>query len=551
MPAAKTPFLIPAIAAAALVAGGVGAYLYFKGGVGESASPLSSAKIVPDEAIMTAYISTDEKAWSQLKKFGTPEAQALVEKSIKNFQTEMLTDTNFDIEKDLKPWMGGVMFAVLPPSNYKPSDTSAKASTPTMLMVIGIKDRGNALNFAQKLKSQKGATTKESNYKGVTVAEVTEKPGSLYNVAVLNDHLVVSDNRKAVETAIDTFKGEPSFAGREGVSNLLTQGTDLKNPLAQVYLPDYGAAIQQLAAASPDATPLPPATLNQLKQVKSMVVGLGVDDAGLRLKALAKLDPKIAAEFKPVPGKVVSQFPVETIGLMGGQGIKYTWNSVVAQSQNDPSIGLAVNLIKTQLQAVNLDADKEVFGWMDGEFALGLIASDKGMLASTGFGGALVVQTSDRATAEATLAKLDNLAKSNAVNVAQRDLQGKSVTEWKVSPTEALLGHGWLDQNTLFLAVGGPIVDVMANKPPATLDGSETYKTVTKSLPKEGVGYFYLDMDRVVALLNSPAFKSQTGTIPPETSAILNSIHGIGMSAVQSDKTTSQFEVLMALKPAK
>ncbi len=72
--------------------------------------------------------------------------------------------------------------------------------------------------------------------------------------------------------------------------------------------------MQQLIATNPNAAQLLPETLAQLQQVKSVVAGVGVDDAGLRLKAIAKLDPKaIKAEYKSSSGKMAAQFPSETI----------------------------------------------------------------------------------------------------------------------------------------------------------------------------------------------------------------------------------------------
>lgn len=549
MPAVKAKYVLPAVGVAAVVAGGVAAYLYFRVGPGDSTGPLASARVVPNQALMAAYISTDDQAWSELEKFGTPEAQTLVRKNLQTFKRSLFTQNNLDFDRDVKPWAGSVMFAVLPAENQKAAGTKATASDPNVLMVVSIKNKGNALSFANKLKSQKGITAKEDSYNGVMLAQIADKPGDTYNVAVLNDHLVVSPNRKSVEQAIDTFKGAPSLAKREGMTTLFGSGVDLKNPLAQIYLPDYASAVQQLAANDSEF-PLP-TNFNQLKQVKSMVIGMGVDDQGIRVKATAKLDPQATAqEYKPVSGKVIAQLPGDAIAVLGGQGLKYTWAGMVSQAQNDPSTGLVVNLVKNQLQAANLDADKDLFGWMDGEFALAAIPSNQGFLAkTTGFGGALVIQTNNRATAEATLAKLDNLAKNSSVTVSQRDIQGKTVTEWRIAPEEALLGHGWLDQKSLFVAIGGPIVDVMANKPQTTLDTSETYKTATKSLPKDNIGYFYLDMDRVLALINSEPFKAQASTIPPDTTTILQSIQGVAVSATQPDKSTSQFELLMALKP--
>ncbi|OLP15509.1 metalloendopeptidase [Leptolyngbya sp. 'hensonii'] len=551
MSASKTKFLLPAIGAAVVVAAGVGAYVYFKQGPAGETSPLASAKLVPDEAVMTAFISADPKSWAELEKFGTLEAQKLVQKNIKDFQTEMLNQTSFSFENDIQPWLGSVMFAFLP------NDPAAKANNPNVLMVVSIRDKLKAANFAQKIKAQKGATAKEQSYKGVTIAEVTESKGSKpYNFALLGSHLVVSDQRQAIEQAIDTFKGEPSFAGKEGVKDLLVKGADVKNPIAQIYLPDYAAAFQQFAAAGSKAPKLPSSTLSQLKQVKSAVIGIGVDDAGLRLRAIARLNPEATPmEYKPVPGKVVAQFPADsTIALIGGQGLKTVWTTLINQSKTDPSSGLVVSSVRQQLKTINLDADQEVFGWMDGEFAFGAIASTQGLLSNTGFGGAMVIQTNDRKTAESTLGKLDTLVKGFAATVEQRDVAGKKVTEWKIptlSPTEALIAHGWLDDKSLFIAIGGPLVDVIASKPQSALDGSATYKTVTGPLPKPNSAYLYLDMDKMMALMTAGPLKAQTGTIPPDTMAILTSIQGVGMASTQPDKLTSQFEMLMALKPRK
>lgn len=113
----------------------------------------------------------------------------------------------------------------------------------------------------------------------------------------------------------------------------------------------------------------------------------------------------------------------------------------------------------------------------------------------------------------------------------------------------ALLGHGWLDNDTLFVALGGSIVDAMATKPSQSLDHSETFKAVTGSLQKPNGGYFYLDMDKTMSLVTR--FAAQSQAISPESRAILNSIRGIGMTASSPDKSISQIELLLALNPRK
>ncbi|OUL36441.1 metalloendopeptidase [Nostoc sp. T09] len=558
MPESKSKFLIPTIGAAVVLTGGIAAYMYFKGGpAGDGAGALGSAKVVPSSALMATYITTDPQAWAKLQQFGTPEAQQLVAKGLESFNKDMLKDSNISYEKDIKPWAGDVMVAVLPPTAVKPAQFNTPAtpnkplklqSEPNILLVIGIKDKIAALNFGNKLKAQKGVKFQESDYKGEKITETTDKGKPTYSVVLNNSQLILAPEKQAVEQAIDTFKGQPSFASKEGASNILSRGVDVKNTLAQIYIPDYAGMVKQLAAANPQGTQLPPQTLKQLQQVKSMVAGVSVDDAGLRVKAIANLDPQLNKfQYQNTPAKIVGQFPTDTFALVSGQGISRAWSSVLEQSKDYPEFNQAVAQVRQQLKSVvNLDLDKDIIGWMDGEFALGMIPSNQGILASVGFGGALLFDTNDRKTAESTLSKLDDLIKKQSVKVAQRNVGGKDITEWQVPQQGALLSHGWLDRDTLFVAIGEPVAQAIASNKSQSLDNSDTFKAVTGSLQKPNGGYFYVDMDKTMTLVNRFAVAQP---VPPEASAILSSIRGLGVTATSPDKSTSQVEMLLALKP--
>ncbi|MEH1788336.1 MAG: DUF3352 domain-containing protein [Nostoc sp.] len=556
MPESKSKFLIPAVGAAVVVVGSIVAYTYFKGGPsGGSSDAIGSAKVVPSTALMATYVTTDPEAWAKLQQFGTPEAQKLVAKGLEDFNKKMFSDSNVSYEKDIKPWAGGVMIAVLPPNPVKPVQLNVPSGAPNVptnlqqepniLIVVGIKDKLSALNFANKLKSQKGVKLQESDYQGQKIVETTQNGKPTYSVVLNNSQLVLAPEKQAIEKAIDTFKGQSSFASTEGASSIL-KGVDVKNSLAQIYVPDYAGMVQQLVAANPQAKQLPPQTLTQLKQIKSVVAGIGVDDAGVRVKAIANLDPQLNKfQYQSSPGNIVGQFPTDTFALISGNGISRSWETLVEQSKDYPEMKQALEQARGQLKLVNIDLDKDVFGWMNGEFALGAIPSNQGVLASVGFGGALVFDTSDRKTAEATLTKLDTLAKTQQINVANRNIGGKDVTEWQIPRQGALLAHGWLDQDTVFVALGGPIADAISDRKNPSLDTSDAFKAVTGSLQKPNGGYFYLDMDKTktVPLFNS--FVSSNA----DTVTILSSIRGLGFTANSPDKSTSQLEMLLALKP--
>lgn len=549
MPNKISKFLIPVVGATVVVGGGIAAYLYFKAPLGGNVSAMDSAKVVPAEALASAYINTDPQAWAKLQQFGTPQAQQLLAQNLENFKKQVFTDNNISYENDIQPWVGGVMIAVLPPNLAKPAQltTPAPGQTQNILLVVGIKDKLGALNFANKLKADKNSKIQESDYKGETITEIDQgKP--TYSAVLNNAEVVLSPERHTVEEAIDTFKGQPSFASKEGASNILAQGAEVQNPLVQVYVPEYGSVVQQLVASNPQAPQLSPQALNQLKLVKFMVAGVGVDEAGLRFKASANLDPNLnQIPYQQTSSKIIGQLPSDTFALINGQGISRIWQTFLEQSKDYPQIQQQLQQVRERLQTANFDLDKDIFGWMDGEFAISAIQSNQGVLAPVGFGGALLFNTSDRQTAEATLSKLDDLAKKQSVNVAQRNIEGKDITEWQIPQQGALLAHGWLDQNTLFVAIGGPIADSVVEHKSPTLDASDTFKAATDSLQKPNGGYFYLDMDKALTLLNH--ISPQATSYPPGTSDILNSIRGVGITALSPDKSTSKLEMLVALKP--
>ncbi len=538
----KSKFLIPAIGSAIVLIGGIATYLYLKGGPsGGISDAAASAKLVPDDAMMATYIATDPKLWSKLEQFGTPEAQKIVAAGLKSFNDNLSNDDSITYDQDLKPWVGGVMVAVLPPPAVKPAQDT-QSSEPNILMVVGIKDKVEALNFANKLKQQKSVKTSEIDYKGQKIQETKGTKTSTYST-ILNDRVLFAPSQNAVQQAIDTSKGEPSFLSKSGASQVMGNNLKLENTLAQIYVPDYSAMVKNLIANNPQAQ-LPPQTLEQLKQVKSVVAGIGVDDSGVRMKANANLDSQLVKyEYEKTPGKVLSQLPQNTIALISGAGISKWWTGFAEQAKDAPELNVMLQQARGQLQSVGLDLDKDVFGWMDGEFSIAAIPIQEGLLKQVGFGGAFLFHTGDRKTAEATFSKLDNLAKAQSIQIDRKDIDGKNITEWQIPGQGALLAHGWLDDKTALLAFGGPIAQTLASKSLQPLNSGQTFQGIAATLPKENGGYLYIDMEKALPVVNR--FSPPT----PEATAILNSIRGIGVTATSPNKSLTQMEMLLALKP--
>ncbi|MBE9039196.1 DUF3352 domain-containing protein [Oscillatoriales cyanobacterium LEGE 11467] len=539
---------LPLAGIAAVLAGGAAAgyFFFLRGAPTGDAGVMASAEVVPESALMAAHISTDSTSWSELKQFGTPEAQEIVKKGIESFEQDLQADANLNFETDLKPWMGDVMLAIVPPA-----ESAQNAGEPQPLIVVGIKDKVKALAFAQKMKEEGGENVSEIDYQGVTISEISQPDETIYT-AVLDDFVTISFDLATLQQAIDTSKGQPSFASQPEAAKILRNGAELDNTLAQLYIADYRAFIAQVAEQSPENQELPSQTLKQLEQVDSIVMGVGTDDRGLRLTTRVELDPDYPQpEFAPASGKPIAQFPAETIALASGQGIGRIWSQLVEQSEDDPQTKQAVDGVRQTFGQIDLDADR-VFGWMDGEFALGLVPSREGILANVGFGGALTIDTSDRAAAEETLEKVGKVLQDSIpvpVNIAQKDVKGTQMTQWSVPQVSPgpLVGYGWLDDDSLLLAIGGPIADAMLPTPATPLDTSEGFTTSTDTLPQTNLGYFYANFEQAMTLVNS--LPPEATGLTPEAKAILDSIRSLGVTATVQDKSTSTLEMALPLVP--
>ncbi|PSB00760.1 DUF3352 domain-containing protein [Merismopedia glauca] len=542
-------FLVPlGIGAAVVAAIGVGAYLYLKFLPEQQAgNPVESAKYVPEQASMVAFVSTDQKAWSKLQDFGNPQARQIVSQGLQQFTSELdrgLGESKLNFQKDIQPWLGSVMVAVLP------SQDSQLGQQPKILAVAAIKDKLAAWTFYNNVKGQKDVVIKESDYKGIKISEITQQGKPFYS-AVLDNHILVSDKQDNVKLGIDTAKGSASLAKKEDATKVLSKSIDLQNPIAQVYIPDYSKFIEQTLASGGSAVPLTPELQNQLKAIKSLAVGVGIDNAGIRLKEAATFDQNIIKwEYKTTPGKIISQFPSDTLFVASGEGLSRYWSMAVESYKSIPDFEKGLNQFREQVkQQLDLDLDKDILGWMNGEYALALIPSNQGVLQSVGFGGVLLFDTSDRPTAENAFTKLDAYAQKNGAKVAERSIGNVKAQEWEQPglPT-SILGHGWLDNDTVFVSLGGPsITDIISNKPAQTLDSSENFKNITESLPKQNAGYVYLDMDKLMSILSANPYISSY--ITPETKAVTSSIRGLGGTVTQIDKGSMQIELLLALKP--
>jgi Protein of unknown function (DUF3352) len=501
------------------------------------------ASVIPADAYMAAYISNEPAAWAKLQKFGTPAAQKVITAQIKEAQAQFLTATKMDFDKDVQPWLGNTMVAVLP-------DTSGKAEKPQVLIAIGIKDKLKALDFSNKLKAQSKEPIKEIDYKGVKITDAGKGSGETFS-AIVNDRLVVAPTQRTVELAIDTANGQPSLASKAGSDWFKGDSLGLKQPIMAFYMPDYLQGVQQLLKSGKQPITLDPLTLAQLKKIQSFGGAIAIEDAGIRMKLVAKTDGTTLS--LPATGnKAIGSFPADTLMLMGGNGLSQIWAETNKIAQAQPGTQeIFTQMRQSFTQSTQLDLDKDVFSWMGGEYTLGMMPVSTGITAQAGVGGVLTIDSTDRAVTDNTVTKLTDLAKGAGGIVEPRQIGSAQVFDLKAPGGQVtVLSYGWLSDKSLTVAMGDGLMDKVANRPSESIDKAANFTSTMNAMPSEKQSYVYIDVEKVYGLVNSKIGAAATQSIPADVNAMITSVQGLGMSSTQPDKNTSQFEALLTLKPA-
>jgi Protein of unknown function (DUF3352) len=524
---AKSTAIAAALLTTATVAGAGGYYYLQTKDPGDQPEQLAMA--VPEQAYAVGYIVTDPKVWSKFDRFGNPAAKQLIDRSIQQIQKETVGDIDF--AKDVQPWLGNVMIA---------SFINDKATQkPTVLAVSKVKDKLSAFNFLNKLKGKSKDPTTESNYKGAKIWSVSGKDP--FHVAYSDDWLVGSADRTTVEKSIDTLKGAASFSQKNGNQFFASGRLNLPNSIASVYV-DFP---RMAAAINTGNNKLDSNQITKLVRAQSFVAGMGIDDQGLRAKALTQMNDN-SFKLPTTSGKVLANFPADSLIVLNGSGIKNIWDETVKQSASDPqTMGAIENLRKEFRTQTKLDLDKDVFGWLGGEYAIGIFPQSEGLLGSfTGLGITAVVEGNEPKSNEKSLDSMVKGLSAGKVAIKPRQSSdGKTINDI-ASPLGAgsLLSYGSINDKTVFLSTKNSAITEPLNK------GADFQKVIS-SMPASDQGLTYINFRQLVNLLQGEALKQYTANVPPEYFSLLKTIEGMAIGS-KLDGDTYRSEGVLMLTPA-
>ncbi|NJL83655.1 MAG: DUF3352 domain-containing protein [Chloroflexaceae bacterium] len=215
---------------------GTGAFVWWRWRRQEL-TPLAAAQMIPDDALLSAHLSSDPKHWAKLEEFGTVEARQLIKDNFQALSAQFSEETQLTYAGDIQPWLGNVAIALIPASDSGPS---------SLLGIVDIKNQLKALEFLKKLQNQGQVQQRDiEDYQGVGITELVDDRGSKFYTAILDNRLIVAGELTAVQGAIGAAKNEPSLAEKNETRELFSPRGTLEQPILQVYLTDYANLVRQ------------------------------------------------------------------------------------------------------------------------------------------------------------------------------------------------------------------------------------------------------------------------------------------------------------------
>ena len=559
--ALKKPPKLVGVWAAILLGGGAIAYFNYSQNAPRSLSPVGT-QLVPQTALATVTVTTDELAWSKLRQFGTPDSQEQFNTLLNDWGERLFSANGFNFRQDIKPWIGDrITVAFLPDrpnrAAEQPENGGLAAATQNLVMVVPIADAGKAKALLEAKTDSELLSLDSRTYKGIRVQALNDQSWETLELAVIgSDWLVIGNTPEGIEQAIDTHKGRRSLLDNAGYRKVATR-IEAPQPrgknFAQLYL-NIPVATEAMAPPA-GTTNRPKGSLLPLQGSQGIVANALIESEGIRFQGTSWLLPKndlAYGELKNEAGEMPRRLPGDALVTMSGSNLQQFWQGFSEGKTSPPFFPDAQNLKAGLLTQTGLDIDEDIMPWAAGEFAMGLLpppneATDTAETPAPSSAPAIasapllmMVQTNDRQTAESVWSQIDDVMVNRyRYQVETTEVEGGSITKW-ISPFQGVqFSHGWLPGNVTFFAVGdGASESIFQTNgesvlptPSQPLSSNRLFQTLTRTAPTPNNGHFYINLAEV----NAQGGVFPLPQIPSEGAT--SAIQAIGLTSTVRDRT--------------
>jgi hypothetical protein len=517
---------------------GVAVFVWWRHTAQQEQGFAAIAQIVPREAQVVLAFNTDEQEWQKLGQFGTPASRRVLAQGIAQSPLSLLLKQGkMDFAQDVQPWLGDRLLTALIPMGR---------SIPATLIIAQTRNPAKSDQFLSKYRdalTMQGANFQEKEYQGFTYWE-SPSPDANSNIVTASiggKYIAIATSGELMQRVFDTYRDpQRSLAQTATFRQAIAQPSQIAIPLVQAYLD--GSTALQLVSQNPKVSS---------QKIEAVSASLGLQKEGLRLELDTHLQS--TADNVVLSGnRVLALIPDSAFLVVSGSNLAKSWQAIATQIKgNRNAEAVAEQFQKFILDSTGLELEREILPWLSGEFALALLPENLGILANTGFGLALLFQTSDPSLSASALEKLDRHVSATKGGLFPAGIEVKRNPEtvvWQVGDT-VIASRSVTNQGFVVWTMG-ELDKQFFPTPTRPLPASDTFRLLTTSLPANNGGYFYLHMTSALGIMERllPAEVKANPTYG-EVRSVLDTIEGIAVTSTPLGDRTARLEMLFTLKP--
>lgn len=274
--------------------------------------------------------------------------------------------------------------------------------------------------------------------------------------------------------------------------------------------------------------------------------------------------PAMATPATPDANQILTRLPGTTFLSANSRNFKRQWQQLTQSAFTSPSTQPILNKVRTEFrQETGLDLEKDIIGWMDGEYAAFYYPTTGGLFNAIApnfnLGIGFMLQTSDRPAAENSLKKLSQYIQRisrGEAKAVQHLVKGQPVISWEGKDrgkTVSLLAYGWVNDDTVLITTGIGAMNNLFPQPYLPLNLNPNFQTAIASFPNPNEGYVYVNMGASLSFIYSLVLPY----VPPEYSPFVEEFQrviGTVRSISSSNSTTAEaqrFDSLWVLGEAR
>lgn len=451
-----------------------------------------------------------------------------VRAELNQLKTSLLANTGLDYRQDIQPWIGDEITLAVTTADI--DRDAANGRQTGYLMAIATKNADKSREFLNLLFSKRaiaGTDLMFEQYKGIKL---------------------ISDNQQA--TATQSKNGQPEEAPKSAaLSKLKAQnlvgalvGEDfvlfanhpkvLRDAINNVQAPDLNLTTssqyqQALTSLPPQRIGLTFLNLPSIiawqglepvaQTYQSQVIALELNPKGLlaevALLAAPNQDSPPASALSQLGG-ALQYIPATTGFSISGSDLSRLENTNLSQlwqqskelsGSSDGAISRLVNQPLTDIQARwGIDLPKDIFSWVQGEYALGLLPHEAQTAPD------LVFVAEKSSGAEQGISRLDALAQQQGLSITPLSLENQKISAWTQlttapknagNPERPLIAldakiqgvHTTVGNYEIFTTSVEAMDQALKAPKNGALVDSPKFQASIDAIPKPNAGYVYLD----------------------------------------------------------